>query len=125
MSSTKPTDSYMANCRSMMKRRILIGSLYGSNFAIRTAKTDNSRISFGELLFQNKQFVLSRIHFFFIFGGQFEFEFYESYPNNVNKYSTFTPAFTDNGSWGGINLSAGFYKSHYNKFFIALTRGPY
>ena len=43
---------YMANW-SKMKRRILIGSLSGPNFAIRTAKMDRSRISFGKLLFQN------------------------------------------------------------------------
>jgi len=45
---------------SAMKRRILIGSLGGPNFAIRTAKMDRARINFGELLFkfiaQNKQF---------------------------------------------------------------------
>ena len=33
-----------------MKSVILIGSLSGLNFAIRTAKIDRSRINFGELL---------------------------------------------------------------------------
>jgi len=45
---------------SAMKRRILIGSLSGPNFAMGTAKMDRSRNNFGELLFQfvaqNRQF---------------------------------------------------------------------
>jgi len=44
---------YMANGRSNMKRKILIGSPRGPIFVIRTAKIDGSRISLGELLFQN------------------------------------------------------------------------
>ena len=47
-----------------MKMRILIGSLSGPNFPIRTAKMDHSQINFGELPFhfteRNNSFLLSR-----------------------------------------------------------------
>ena len=43
---------YMANW-STMKRSILIGSLSGPNFAIRTAKMDCSRTHFAEFLLRN------------------------------------------------------------------------
>ena len=60
------------------ERRILIGSLSGPNFALRAAKMDRSRINFGESLFQfviqNKQFFVKKECFYFMFGGQFQFD---------------------------------------------------
>lgn len=53
---------------SAAKRETLIGPLIrGPNFVKRTAKTDRSRIRFGELL---NSFLMSRNLFTFKFGGQ-------------------------------------------------------
>ena len=58
-----------------MKRIVLIGSLSGPKFAIRTDKMDSSRINFGEMLSpfvaQIGSFLFSSNLFTFKFGGQF------------------------------------------------------
>ena len=74
---------------SAIKRRNLIGSFSGPNFAIRTAKMDRAHIDFGELLFQFihkiNSFLLSRNLFTFIFGGQIQLHVHKRDVRIVNK----------------------------------------
>ena len=62
-----------------MKRRILIGSLSSPTFTIGTAKIDRSRITFGDLPFQNisqkKHIGKWKSYFSVTLGGQFQFHY--------------------------------------------------
>jgi len=87
----------MANW-STMKRKILIGSLSAPNFAIRAAKMNHWRISFGE-------FFSKTLHTKYL-ADNLKFSVHENDLKNLNKCLSLAREFTVNGSREGINLSA-------------------